>query len=221
MTDAQARTETTEAATASFIVTEAQFEEIFPDRNPFYTYAGLVAATEAYPEFTTTGGPLVAAREAAAFLANVSHESTGLLHVSEVDTTMYDHYCDPSQPYGCPAGVDAYYGKGPIQLSWNFNYKAAGDALGIDLLNFPHRVETDATVAWKTALWYWNTQPGEGSMTCHEAIVGGHGFAETIRAINGPLECEGGNPRQVASRVALFRRCAEILGTTPGDNLAC
>ncbi len=221
MSDARPHTETTEAATASFIVTEAQFEEIFPDRNPFYTYAGLVAATEAYPEFTTTGGPRVAAREAAAFLANVSHESTGLLHVSEVDTTVYDHYCDLSQPYGCPAGVDAYYGKGPIQLSWNVNYKAAGDALGIDLLNLPHLVETDAAVAWKTALWYWNTQPGEGSMTCHEAIVGGHGFAETIRAINGPLECEGGNPRQVASRVALFRRCAEILGTTPGDNLAC
>ena len=221
MSDRQAHAETTEAPATSFIVTEAQFEEIFPDRNPFYTYAGLVAATEAYPEFTTTGGPEIAAREAAAFLANISHESTGLLHVSEVNTAVYDHYCDPSQPYGCPAGVDAYYGKGPIQLSWNFNYKAAGDALGIDLLNFPHLVETDATVAWKTALWYWNTQPGEGTMTCHEAIVGGHGFAETIRAINGPLECEGGNPRQVASRVALFRRCAEILGTTTGDNLAC
>ena len=216
-----AETGSTGGIATGFVVTEAQFEEMFPDRNPFYTYEGLVAATEAYPKFATTGGPEVAAREAAAFLANVSHESTGLLHVRELDTTVYSHYCDPSQPYGCPAGQDAYYGKGPIQLSWNFNYKAAGDALGIDLLNDPFLVETDATVAWKTALWYWNTQPGEGTMTCHEAIVGDHGFRETIRAINGPLECEGGNPRQVANRVALFRRFAELLGTTTGENLTC
>ncbi|MDF2848543.1 MAG: chitinase, partial [Oerskovia sp.] len=85
----------------------------------------------------------------------------------------------------------------------------------------PFLVETDPTVAWKTALWYWNTQPGEGTMTCHEAIVGEHGFRETIRAINGPLECDGGNPRQVANRVALFRRYAELLGTTTGDDLTC
>jgi predicted chitinase len=216
-----AETGSTSGIATGFVVTEAQFEEMFPDRNPFYTYEGLVAATAAYPEFATSGGPVIAAREAAAFLANVSHESTGLLHVSELDTAVYSHYCDLSQPYGCPAGQDAYYGKGPIQLSWNFNYKAAGDALGIDLLNDPFLVETDATVAWKTALWYWNTQPGEGTMTCHEAIVGGHGFRETIRAINGPLECEGGNPRQVANRVALFRRFAELLGTTTGENLTC
>ena len=62
------------------------------------------------------------------FLANVDHESGGLRYVKEINTANYSHYCDRSQPYGCPAGQSAYYGKGPIQLSWNYNYKAAGDA---------------------------------------------------------------------------------------------
>lgn len=214
-------TDNSESSTRSFLVTEAQFEQMFPGRNPFYTYAGLVEAAEAYPEFTTTGGDELAAREAAAFLANISHESMGLVHVTEVNTALHADYCDPTQPYGCPAGEDGYYGRGPIQLSWNFNYKAAGDALGIDLLNNPGLVETDPTVAWKTALWYWNTQPGTAEKTCHEAIISDEGFAGTIRAINGPLECEGGNPRQVANRIYLFQDFAQILGTSTGTNLSC
>ena len=58
-------------------------------------------------------------------------------------------------------------------------------------------------------------------MTGHEAIVGGHGFGETIRSINGALECDGGNPAQVQSRVAAFQEFTRLLGTTPGDNLTC
>ncbi len=204
-----------------FVVSKAQFEQMFPDRVAFYTYEGLVEALEAYPGFATTGGDEVAAREAAAFLANVDHESGGLKYIKEINEANYPHYCDETQPYGCPAGQAAYYGKGPIQLSWNFNYKAAGDALGIDLLNDPYLVETDPAVAWKTALWYWNTQSGPGTMTGHEAIVGGHGFGETIRSINGALECDGGNPAQVQSRVAAFQEFTRLLGTTPGDNLTC
>ncbi|WP_253705695.1 chitinase [Cellulosimicrobium sp. 72-3] len=214
-------TTTTTTAPTTFVVTEQQFDAMFPERNPFYTYAGLVAATVAYPAFATSGGDRVARREAAAFLAQVSHETHGLEHVVEVNTANYPHYCDPAQPYGCPAGQDAYYGRGPLQLSWNFNYRAAGEALGIDLLADPWLVEQDPTVAWQTALWYWNTQPGTASMTCHDAIVGEHGFAETIRSINGPLECEGGNPRQMNNRVRLFRHYVEIVGTTTGDHLTC
>ncbi|RFU84370.1 chitinase [Streptomyces triticagri] len=209
------------AAAADFVVSEAQFNEMFPNRNSFYTYSGLTDALSAYPEFATTGDETTQKREAAAFLANVSHETGGLVHIVEENQDNYPHYCDDSQPYGCPAGNDAYYGRGPVQLSWNFNYKAAGDALGIDLLNDPWKVEQDAAVAWKTGLWYWNTQSGPGTMTPHDAMVNGAGFGETIRAINGSLECDGGNPGQVQSRIDLYQRFVQLLGTTPGDNLSC
>ncbi|NEE33285.1 chitinase, partial [Streptomyces sp. SID7982] len=73
-------------------------------------------------------------------------------------------------------------------------------ALGIDLLNNPYLVEQNAAIAWKTGLWYWNTQTGPGTMTGHNAIVNNAGFGETIRSINGAIECNGGNPAQVQSR---------------------
>lgn len=206
---------------SGFPVSEAQFDQMFPNRNSFYTYSGLTAALSSYPGFANTGSEEVRKREAAAFLANVSHETGGLVHIVEQNQANYPHYCDWSRPYGCPAGQAAYYGKGPIQLSWNFNYKAAGDALGIDLLNNPWLVQNDAAISWRTALWYWNTQSGPGTMTAHHAIVNGVGFGETIRAINGSLECDGGNPGQVQSRVTTFQHFTQILGTTPGGNLYC
>ncbi|MEU2116839.1 glycoside hydrolase family 19 protein [Streptomyces sp. NPDC016459] len=206
---------------SGFVVSEAQFNQMFPNRNPFYTYAGLTAALKSYPGFATTGGETVKRQEAAAFLANVSHETGGLVHIVEQNTANYPHYCDRNQPYGCPAGQAAYYGRGPIQLSWNFNYKAAGDALGIDLLNNPWRVEREPAVAMMTGLWYWNTQNGPGTMTAHNAMVNGAGFGQTIRSINGSLECDGRNPAQVQSRVTKYQQFTQILGVPTGANLYC
>ncbi|MDQ1032262.1 putative chitinase [Streptomyces umbrinus] len=206
---------------SGFVVSEAQFNQMFPSRNSFYTYSGLKAALSAYPGFANTGSDTVKKQEAAAFLANVSHETGGLVHIVEQNTANYPHYCDWGQPYGCPAGQAAYYGRGPIQLSWNFNYKAAGDALGIDLLGNPWLVQNDAAVAWKTGLWYWNTQNGPGTMTPHNAMVNQAGFGQTIRSINGSLECDGKNPAQVQSRVNNYQRFTSILGVSPGNNLYC
>ncbi|WP_415924541.1 glycoside hydrolase family 19 protein [Streptomyces sp. MI02-7b] len=206
---------------SGFVVGEAQFNQMFPGRNSFYTYSGLVAALSAYPGFANTGSDTVKKQEAAAFLANIAHETGGLVYIVEQNTANYPHYCDSGQPYGCPAGQSAYYGRGPIQLSWNFNYKAAGDALGIDLLHNPWLVEQDAAVAWKTGLWYWNTQSGPGTMTGHNAMVNQAGFGQTIRSINGSLECDGRNPAQVQSRVTNYQRFTQILGVAAGGNLYC
>ncbi|MFE9427524.1 glycoside hydrolase family 19 protein [Kitasatospora sp. NPDC006697] len=201
-----------------FVVSEAQFNQMFPNRNSFYTYSGLVAALSAYPGFATTGSATVQKQEAAAFLANVDHETGGLVYITEIDKS--GNYC-ASESYGCPAGTYAYYGRGPIQLSWNFNYKAAGDALGVDLLDNPSLVETDAAISWKTGLWYWDTQTGPGTMTPHNAMVNGAGFGETIRSINGSIECNGGNTAEMQDRVNDYQAFTAILGVPAGANLTC
>ncbi|AGL21436.1 putative chitinase [Actinoplanes sp. N902-109] len=207
--------------TSGFPVTEAQFNQMFPNRIAFYSYAALVDAAKKYPAFAATGSDTVKKQEIAAFLANVNHESGGLVYVEEVNQANWPLYCDASQSYGCPAGQSAYHGRGPIQLSWNFNYKAAGDALGIDLLHNPDRVKNEASVAYQTAVWYWMTQRGPGTMTPHDAMVNSRGFGETIRSINGSLECNGGNPAQVQSRVDAYNRFTALLGVAPGANLYC
>ncbi len=206
---------------SGFPVSEAQFNQMFPQRIPFYTYAGLVDATRKYTAFTGTGDADTRKREAAAFLANIDHESGQLRYVEEINQANWPLYCDRSQPYGCPAGESAYRGRGPIQLSWNYNYKAAGDALGIDLLNNPDLVKNNASVAWQTGVWYWMTQNGPNTQTAHSAIIGSQGFAGTIRSINGALECDGRNPATVQSRVTTYQRFAQILGVNPGVNLYC
>src|SRR5690606_41395148 len=112
-------------------------------------------------------------------------------------------------------------GPGPILLSCTFNCQWGGAALGIDLRNNPWLVQNHAAGAWKTALWYWCTQTGPGSMTGHNAMVSQAGFGHTIRSINGSLECDGRNPAQVQSRVTKYQQFTQILGTSPGGNLYC
>ncbi|WP_405763669.1 glycoside hydrolase family 19 protein [Streptomyces sp. NBC_01420] len=206
---------------SDFVISEAEFDEIFPERDSFYTYQGLIDALHAYPRFANTGTEQTRAREAAAFLTHADFESVGLRYVKEINEANYWIKCDYSQPFGCPAGQSAYYGRGPIMFSWNFNYKAAGDALGLDLLNDPWMVERDPSVAWQTALWYWNTQNGPGTMTSHDAMVGGAGFGETIRSLNGSLECNGGNPDSVRARVAKYEHITDVVGVSPGSGLTC
>jgi predicted chitinase len=203
-----------------FVVSEAQFNQMFPGRNSFYTYAGLTDAMRKFPAFATSGNDTVKRQEAAAFLANVGHETGGLVYIDETNQANWPHYCDYSQPYGCPAGQSAYHGRGPIQLSWNFNYYAAGNALGVDLLNNPNLVANNSSVSWQTGLWYWMTGTGAAGTTSHNAMVNGNGFGTTIKAINS-IECNGAHPDQVQSRVNNYNRFAGILGVPTGGNLTC
>lgn len=204
------------------IVSEAQFKQMFPNRNGFYTYSGLVAAAKSFPSFATTGDTATKKREAAAALANFSHETGGLVYVTEIAKGEYCGDWD-FNPSTCPCEPGKrYYGRGPIQLSWNGNYCAAGDALGLDLRRYPEQVEQNATTAWKTALWFWMTQQGAGYWPAHTTMTKGYGFGETIRTINGALECDGRNPAQVQSRINEYNRFLNILGTSAGPgNIGC
>jgi predicted chitinase len=207
------------ATAAPFIVTEAQFNRMFPNRNAFYTYSGLKSAMTSFGSFANQGSATVKKQEFAAAMANFSHETGGLVYIKEINQN--GDYCDESKPYGCPAGAKQYYGRGPIQLSWNFNYKAAGDYLGQNLLGNPNLVSSNATISWRTAIWYWMTQNGPGTMTPHNAMVGSRGFGQTIRSINGSLECDGKNPGAVQSRVSKYQQFTGIIGVAQGGNLYC
>lgn len=214
----------------SFVVSEQLFSQLFPVRDPLYTYAGLASAASAYEGFAKTGSIETQKREAAAFLANIAHESGNLKYTREIDMTKWDDYCNNGTALGNGFSASCiksgkkfqYFGRGPIQLSWNYNYLTAGEALGIDLINDPDRVATDATVAWKTAIWFWMTQTGPGSIAPHNAMITGAGFGETIRSINGALECDGKRPDIVSVRVGYYERFVQVLGTSNGPgSLQC
>lgn len=120
------------------------------------------------------------------------------------------NYCDNTNTqWPCVAG-EGYYGRGPIQLSWNYNYGPAGNSIGFDGSSNPEAVATDPVISFKTALWYWMNN-------CHSIIC--QGFGATIWAINGPVECNGGNPAAVSARVTYYTDYCSQLWVVPGNNL--
>jgi predicted chitinase len=200
------------------VVSRAAFDGMFPTagRNSLYTYDGLVAASQAFEGFTTTGDANTCKKEAAAFLANVAHETERLRYAEEINKSAY---CDSRADCPCNAGDQSrwYYGRGPLQLSWNYNYCAAGRAIGSDLGAQPGLVSSNSEIAWKTGLWFWMTQRGAGITTAHLSITGDGGFGGTISSLNGGLECnKGGYPSQpqVKQRVDYYLDFARRLGVT-------
>ncbi|XP_031474786.1 endochitinase EP3-like [Nymphaea colorata] len=180
----------------------------------FYTRDAFISAISSYPTaagFGTTGTADDSKREIAAFFAHATHETGHFCYIEEIDGAS-KNYCDPSfTQYPCTAGK-GYYGRGPLQLSWNYNYGAAGNSVGFDGLNAPETVANNVDTSFKAALWYWMTN-------VHSVM--GQGFGATIRAINGALECNGQNTAQMQARVGYYTAYCQQLGVSTGDNLTC
>ena len=86
----------------------------------------------------------------------------------------------------------------------------------MDLLNNPGVLAQDDPTSWKSALWFWNV-----NSNCHTAITSGQGFGATIQAINGAIECNGGNPNEVNDRISHYTSYYNQFGVDPGSNLSC
>ncbi|MFO0559187.1 MAG: glycoside hydrolase family 19 protein [Polyangiales bacterium] len=249
--DASAR-DASGASSIESLVPRAMFEQIFlhrgtaPCRGSFYTYDAFVQAAREFPRFASEGTDEQRKREVAAFLANISHETTGgwdtapdgryswgLCWIEEGGASPQTaEYCAPSMEYPCAAG-QRYYGRGPIQLSWNYNYGQAGRALGLPLLSNPALVATDPVVSFRTAFWFWMT-PQAPKPSCHDVMAGGYvpsatdiaanrlpGFGLTVHIINGGIECGMPTTPAVRDRLGFYGRYAQLLGVTQGDNLEC
>jgi putative chitinase len=103
--------------------------------------------------------------ELAAFLSQTAHETMNFQHMIELGSDRAFRKYDPKHaPKKAKAlgntkiGDGAKYkGRGYIQLTGRYNYKRAGEALGLDLVNKPELVEKPE-VAAKVAVWYWQNR---------------------------------------------------------------
>ena len=120
-----------------------------------------------------------------------------------------------------------------MQLSWNYNYGAAGQALNYDLLTNPDLVKSDGVVSFSTALWFWMT-PQPPKPSCHDVMSGRWqptsedrnrgrvaGFGMTINIINGGLECGRSTDDRVERRVRFYRQSCGMLGVIADNNVYC
>ncbi|XP_022638556.1 endochitinase isoform X3 [Vigna radiata var. radiata] len=199
------------------------------------------STARSFSGFGTTGDDNTRKKEIAAFLAQTSHETTGgwgsapdgpyawgYCFINEQNQAVY---CDGGE-WPCAAGKK-YYGRGPIQLTHNYNYGQAGKALNLDLTNNPDLVATDATVSFKTALWFWMTAQAN-KPSSHDVITGRWtpssadtsagrvpGFGVITNIINGGIECGHGQDDRVQDRVGFYQRYCQLMGINPGGNLDC
>ncbi|KAA8530728.1 hypothetical protein F0562_005338 [Nyssa sinensis] len=203
------------------IVTDAFFNGIINKQTEpncvgrsFYTRVAFLQALSSYPLFGREGSVDDSRRELAAFFAHATHETGYFCFVEESEDTIQDYCNATNTEYPC-APNKSYHGRGPLQLTWNYNYGPAGNDIGFDGLNNPEIVGTDPVVSFRTALWYWMTN------RIHSIIISGQGFGATTRVINGPLECDGERPETVNNRAQIYTEYCSQFGVAPGDNLYC
>ena len=142
---------------------------------------------------------IVGAKRVAAFIAQIGHESGQLKYVREIwgPTAAQIRYEGRADLGNTQLGDGSKYrGRGLIQITGRANYKACGEALGLDLINQPELLEKPQH-ACMSAAWFWATK---GLSTLAD-----EGKLETItRRINGGLN-------GLADRQMLYARALKVL----------
>lgn len=186
-------------------------------------------------------------RELAAFLANLSHETGGGWATAPGGQLRWglfwneniagrtganpDAFVDPESAELYPGTPGKrYYGRGPIMLSWNFNYGLFSSIIYGDksvLLDQPEIVAADGKIGYMTAILFWMT-PQNPKPSAHDVMVGkwkpsaldkfrglgDPGFGTTIIVLNGleanlgetegsPVQRRAGHYRDITARMGV------------------
>ena len=207
------------------------------------------AVTVDFKDFCNTGNNFNDKRELAAFFGNISQETTGGwddigsgnygayedwgLHAVQENGQSDTEYKNYTGDYPAASGAD-YYGRGPLQISWNYNYGRFSDFLYGDtrLLTNPDEVHTNNITSFKSAIWFWMT-PQCPKPSCHQVMqekfnesagayaqakMSKKGFLHTVNIINGGVECRNSNNlEKVQRRAGLYGAYMQMLGFTTSE----
>uniref|UniRef100_A0ACD5WFZ6 Uncharacterized protein n=1 Tax=Avena sativa TaxID=4498 RepID=A0ACD5WFZ6_AVESA len=130
-------------------------------------------------------------------------------------------------------GNTSYYGRGPIQLTSEENYRQAGKALGLDLVSNPDLVSNDSVVAFQTAIWFWVT-PQTPLPSCHDVMTGNWtpsaqdrdagllpGYGMTAKIVSGEeVDCSA-TSQDAQYAVQHYESYCDMLNVGHGDNVFC
>jgi len=221
-----------------------------PNGQWYYTYENLITGMAELEEFADEGDENKKKLEIAAFLANIAQE-TGTndgdkfggpgCFIQEIgmwkDPSRYNsEKC--GKDYTCAAA--GYYGRGPHQLSWDYNYLPFGETMGVGkkYLDYPALLTTKPEIGIAGSIWFWgHADLGEGKdpekpfkPSAHDVVVGKWeptdadkacgrtkaDFGVIINIINGGIECgsDAENPGAAKNRVKYLEAIAKEMGVT-------
>ena len=211
-----------------------------------------------YSTFCNSGSVHNDKRELAAFLANITKETTGgwvdpdptaganaqpsgshgswglyflrQLGSSGPTSVPSDCYTSGSTIDYQPASGKCYYGRGPIQISYFYNYGNFSDFYfnNNTLVNTPELLEQDGELALLSAIWFWMT-PQCPKPSCHQVMqevydesattyssakMSKKGFLHTVNIINGAVECRSSGVTQPVLRSKLYKYYMSLVGFT-------
>jgi chitodextrinase len=170
------------------ILSEAQFDYLFPLRAAEYTYDAFLSGCAYWPDFCSDAE--VCRDELAVMFSHMvqetgAHSSTpldgvdewrqGLYHSSEMGCPDLDkcyEYTQWTNAYYPPVDGALYYGRGAKQLSWNYNYGPfsllmTGDKM--TFLNNPEMVMQPEYI-FSSAVWFYMT-PQAPKPSMHDVVT--------------------------------------------------
>jgi len=246
----------------STFLTEKKWNELFPKRygigikdsinniSDFYSFKTFVQVAKLFPSFVAEGNDSIQKRELAAFLANVAQETSGgwkdapggyfkwgLYFLEEDSASTTKSYNDTSKKNYPGIEGKYYFGRGPKQLTWNYNYGQFSEAWYGDkdtLLQHPEFLSKDPLLSFASALWFWMT-PQFPKPSCHDIIIGKWipnamdtikgrlpGFGATVNVINGGVECNNEIDFQKTKyRYQYYQYFCKYFHISSGDNISC
>jgi hypothetical protein len=218
--------------------------------NPdFYSFESFVIVAKLFPAFLSEGNDTLQKRELCAFLANIAQETSGgwdeapggyfkwgLYFLTETGDQK-NRYADTSKKNYPPVAGKFYYGRGPKQLSWNYNYGQFSEAWYGNkdtLLQNPEMLSQDPILSFASALWFWMA-PQFPKPSCHDIMVDKWkpddndiqknrlpGFGATVNVINGGVECGNGTTLdKTAYRYKYYLFFCNYFHVSPGENINC
>lgn len=139
-------------------------------------------------------------RRVAAFLAQIGHESGGLVYVREIwgptsAQTRYEGRADLGNTQ--PGDGKRFLGRGLIQITGRRNYQLASIGLDLDLIAHPELLEQPANAA-SSAGWWWANHGLNGLADLEQ-------FDRITKIING-------GKNGAADRLALYGSAKKALG---------
>jgi basic endochitinase B len=246
---------------------ENKWNELFPNRyhmstledsvfkgvakQDFYSYDAFLKAAKLFPLFLGDGNDSIQKRELAAFLANISHETSGgwddapggmyqwgLYYIQEkgFPKSIVTEYSDTSKKKWVPVSGKSYHGRGPMQLSWNYNYGQFSEAYFGNkqvLLDNPDLLLQDPVLCFASAIWFW-VRDQYPKPSCHDIMAEQWeptaqdfaanrkiGFGAVVNVINGGLECGANHSDRTKYRYGFYQYFCNYLQIDQGPNAEC